>query len=415
MLAAGIAQYLAKLVAACAAGGEEGWRHDAAASDSRRFVRRVAVPGRPLGRPLVAQRRTTPALRAELIALWMEHFAPRARFHALVVEDRGQWVAALPLVGRRVAGILPAGATVGNPWSSLRRPALGRRAGRPTLAVGDALVEAMARLPWQLLWLEGAALDCAAMAGIAAKPWPAPAPPPSAAGDGSPDDCRSITVAGLPVALVEQASPQPRPRVRSPGRPRRGDAGRVSDRLRPHEVEGPLARGPGSRRRRLEGGGGHFRAANARRVRLLPPPSPATGRSGTNWPWPCSAAAGGRSPSATVWRPRGSSTPGRSATTPARPIAVPANCSSTGSSSGCTPTGIRGPGLRRAAQRRPGPLASRHVPGRPADGRAAALAGGPGVAGLRALPPAAPGCGSPLPPRATTNTVSRRDTRRADP
>ncbi len=101
---------------------------------------------------------TTPNLRAELIALWMEHFAPRARFHALVVEHRGHWVAALPLVGRRVACLLPAGATVGNPWSSCA-DLLWDTARTAEAAVGDALVGAMAHLPWQLLWLEGIAVD----------------------------------------------------------------------------------------------------------------------------------------------------------------------------------------------------------------------------------------------------------------
>jgi CelD/BcsL family acetyltransferase involved in cellulose biosynthesis len=105
---------------------------------------------------------TTPALRAEMIALWMEHFAPRARFHALVVEDGGRWAAALPLVGRRVAGIFPAAATVGNAWTScadLVWDAAEAADAGARVAVGDALVQSMARLPWQLLWLEGAALD----------------------------------------------------------------------------------------------------------------------------------------------------------------------------------------------------------------------------------------------------------------
>ncbi len=99
-----------------------------------------------------------PTLRAELIALWMEHFAPQARFHALVVEDQGQWVAALPLVGRRVAGLLPAGATVGNPWSTCAE-LLWDAARTADAGIGDVLVEAMARLPWKLLWLEGVAVD----------------------------------------------------------------------------------------------------------------------------------------------------------------------------------------------------------------------------------------------------------------
>jgi CelD/BcsL family acetyltransferase involved in cellulose biosynthesis len=101
---------------------------------------------------------TTPALRAELIAQWMDHFAPQSRFRALVVEDAGQWLAALPLVGRRTAWMLRAGATVGNPWSS-HADLLWDAVGTADDAVGDALAHASVRLPWPLLWLDGAALD----------------------------------------------------------------------------------------------------------------------------------------------------------------------------------------------------------------------------------------------------------------
>ena len=101
---------------------------------------------------------TMPTLRAELIAMWLEHFAPRAHFHALLVEDQGQLVAALPLVGRRVGQLLSAGATVGNPWSS-SADVLWDAALVADDAIGDCLAAALGRLPWQLLWLEGAALD----------------------------------------------------------------------------------------------------------------------------------------------------------------------------------------------------------------------------------------------------------------
>ncbi len=135
---------------------------------------------------------TTPALRAELITLWMEHFAPRAPFHALVVEDQGQWVAALPLVGRRVAGVVPVAATVGNAWTSCADLLWDAAADADArLAVGDALVEAMARLPWHLLWLESPPWILRP-GGPCGRPWPAPAPPPSAVGDGSWDDFRSM-------------------------------------------------------------------------------------------------------------------------------------------------------------------------------------------------------------------------------
>jgi hypothetical protein len=41
---------------------------------------------------------TIPTARAELVAQWLERFAPQAEFRALVVEQGGRWVAALPLV-----------------------------------------------------------------------------------------------------------------------------------------------------------------------------------------------------------------------------------------------------------------------------------------------------------------------------
>jgi CelD/BcsL family acetyltransferase involved in cellulose biosynthesis len=99
-----------------------------------------------------------PTLRAELIARWMEHFAPQARFHALVVEDQGQWVAALPLVGRRVASLLSAGATLGNSWSEAA-DLLWDASLTADNAIGDALVETASRLPWQLLWLDSVPID----------------------------------------------------------------------------------------------------------------------------------------------------------------------------------------------------------------------------------------------------------------
>jgi len=98
-----------------------------------------------------------PTLRAEMIALWMEHFAPGAPFHAVAVEDAGRWVAALPLVGRPAAGF-PAGWTVGNPWSTAA-DLLWDSSSLGDVETGAALVEAAGRLPWPLLWLEGIPLE----------------------------------------------------------------------------------------------------------------------------------------------------------------------------------------------------------------------------------------------------------------
>ena len=85
-------------------------------------------------------------------------FRPEAPFHAIAVEDAGRWVAALPLVGRPAAGVLPAGWTVGNPWSTAA-DLLWDSSWIGDVETGAALVEAAGSLPWPLLWLEGIPLE----------------------------------------------------------------------------------------------------------------------------------------------------------------------------------------------------------------------------------------------------------------
>ena len=93
-----------------------------------------------------------PTARAELVAQWLEHFAPRARWRALVVEDGQEPVAALPLVGRRVRGLLPAGDLTSNYWSPNGELLLDPAADAE--AVLDLLAAALEPLPWPLLWLD---------------------------------------------------------------------------------------------------------------------------------------------------------------------------------------------------------------------------------------------------------------------
>ena len=61
---------------------------------------------------------TLPSLRAELLAQWVEHFARPEDFHAVAVEAEGRLVAALPLVRRKIAGLLDAGTMPCNEWSA---------------------------------------------------------------------------------------------------------------------------------------------------------------------------------------------------------------------------------------------------------------------------------------------------------
>jgi CelD/BcsL family acetyltransferase involved in cellulose biosynthesis len=58
-----------------------------------------------------------PLARAEFVASWCQAFAPDRPFRAVVIEDNGQWVAALPWIDRRWLG-LPVAVMPGNHWSA---------------------------------------------------------------------------------------------------------------------------------------------------------------------------------------------------------------------------------------------------------------------------------------------------------
>lgn len=94
---------------------------------------------------------TLPTARAELVALWMEHFAPDRGFHALVVEEEGRWTAALPLMEGKVARVVSAGCLPAQSWIG------GGLLVDASAQVDDTvacLVAGMRELPWQVLWLE---------------------------------------------------------------------------------------------------------------------------------------------------------------------------------------------------------------------------------------------------------------------
>ncbi len=96
---------------------------------------------------------TRPVARAATVAQWIEHFAPAARFRAVVVQRGERLAAALPLIGQRVGGVIEAGCLPHNAWSPAGDLLLD-----PSCDAGAVLrrlVEAVRDLPWQLLWLDG--------------------------------------------------------------------------------------------------------------------------------------------------------------------------------------------------------------------------------------------------------------------
>jgi CelD/BcsL family acetyltransferase involved in cellulose biosynthesis len=97
-----------------------------------------------------------PLARAESIALWIERFEPRASVRAIAVERDGQFVAALPLIGGRLKRVLPVARLPRNNWSWAGDLLLDASA--DSAAIG-ALVSAIARLGWQLVWFEAVPIE----------------------------------------------------------------------------------------------------------------------------------------------------------------------------------------------------------------------------------------------------------------
>src|SRR5437016_566781 len=83
-----------------------------------------------------------PMARAALVAHWVDHFARRRPFQALAVEENGKLVAALPLVTRRVKGLLKVAALPTNAWAGqgdlLLDPAADQSAALEMLLAGVA-------------------------------------------------------------------------------------------------------------------------------------------------------------------------------------------------------------------------------------------------------------------------------------
>ncbi len=103
-----------------------------------------------------------PTLQADLLALWLRQFAPLGCFRALVVEDAGQLVAALPLCGRRLKGLLSVAGLTHSPWSACNDLLLDETCDAGTCndercnvpRALDLLLAAAAQLPQTLLWLD---------------------------------------------------------------------------------------------------------------------------------------------------------------------------------------------------------------------------------------------------------------------
>lgn len=100
---------------------------------------------------------TNPCAQAELVAQWVGRFADESSFHALILASRGRWVAALPMIGIRIRGLLPAAGLPRNAWT---------RAGDLLIdpeieaaRIAEQLLAGLHQLPWGLAWFDEVPLD----------------------------------------------------------------------------------------------------------------------------------------------------------------------------------------------------------------------------------------------------------------
>jgi len=95
-----------------------------------------------------------PSGRAEPLALWLRHFEMSRRFVAVVVADRDQWLAALPLVVDRVGGWFRLGRLPFNHWLVCGDLLVAAHADRPqVIAALAAGVDQLALHALQLDWV----------------------------------------------------------------------------------------------------------------------------------------------------------------------------------------------------------------------------------------------------------------------
>ena len=98
-----------------------------------------------------------PSARANIVALWVETFAPEAEFRCFLVEQQGRPVAALPLVGKRFLSFVNAAKLPGNVWAASGDLLIDHEADvEPAL---EMIVAGLAELPWGVFVFEQIFVD----------------------------------------------------------------------------------------------------------------------------------------------------------------------------------------------------------------------------------------------------------------
>lgn len=99
---------------------------------------------------------TIPTPQAALLEQWLVQFDAAAKFEAIVIEQDGKLLAALPLIKSRLRGLLPAATMPSNHWTPAGDLLVDPEA---TDEVFDLLADAISASSWSLLWLDFAIID----------------------------------------------------------------------------------------------------------------------------------------------------------------------------------------------------------------------------------------------------------------
>lgn len=91
---------------------------------------------------------TRPTSRAEFLRVWIDQFAPNEKFRAIIVEEGSDFVAALPLIGKRWGSVLPIGSLPRNEWLTSGNLLLDEsRVCTPAIAL---LADNLCKMPWSV-------------------------------------------------------------------------------------------------------------------------------------------------------------------------------------------------------------------------------------------------------------------------
>lgn len=94
----------------------------------------------------------SPLAQAKFIAQWVEKFAPKGRFCALVVQSNNRFLAALPIVETKKAKVISAGMNPSNTWAMSGQFLVDFR--ENTERVINLLVSGFRNLPFSILWFD---------------------------------------------------------------------------------------------------------------------------------------------------------------------------------------------------------------------------------------------------------------------